>query len=163
MMKGAEMFCAVSSWSLVFTEQVLCFGSGCLSTLPGKTFLRDKFSSIAATYVSDTPKQSREFTWDELQMAERCSWHCDARRVAGLHLLIIVIWVLLLPLLPMEGCWYFVSAVRNLCSIHLRHLRLISACTWRRGGEVHKQEDEGAIRGAREGGGKTRFSDIKGR
>lgn len=70
-----------------------------------------------------------------LQMVERCSWHWEARRVAGLHLVSMVIWVLkLLPLLPMEGCWYLVSAPRKRCSIHLRHLRLISACTWRRGG-----------------------------
>lgn len=65
-----------------------------------------------------------------LQMTDRCSRHSDARRVAGLHLVVTVIWVLkLLPLLPMEGCWYLVSAPKNLCSIHLRHLRLISAWT----------------------------------
>lgn len=63
-------------------------------------------------------------------MTDSRSWHSDARSVAGLHLANMVIWVLqLLPLLPMDGCWYFVSALRNLCSIHLRHLRLISACT----------------------------------
>lgn len=69
-------------------------------------------------------------------MAERCSWQADARRVVGLHLVNMVIWVLkLLPLLPMEGCWYLLSAPRNLCSIHLRHLRLISDCTCRRSRE----------------------------
>lgn len=61
---------------------------------------------------------------------EKCSWEADARRVVGLHLVNIVIWVLkLLPLLPMEGCWYLRSEPRKRCNIHLRHLRLISACT----------------------------------
>lgn len=64
-------------------------------------------------------------------MTDSRSWCSEARSVAGLHFANMVIWVLqLLPLLPMDGCWYFVSAaLRNLCSIHLRHLRLISDCT----------------------------------
>lgn len=82
-------------------------------------------------------------------MQDRSSWQADEpRRVFGLHRVNMVIWVLkLLPLLPMEGCWYLVSAPRNLCSIHLRHLRLISAWTWKRGEEVRIQTGWG-------GGGK---------
>ena len=51
--------------------------------------------------------------------------------MVGLHLVSMVIWVLkLLPLLPMEGGWYLVSAVlRNRCSIHRRHFRRTSDCT----------------------------------
>ena len=81
------------------------------------------------------------------QMAEMCSSQADARRVVGLHLVSMVIWVLkLLPFLPKEGCWYLVSAPRKRCNIHLRHLRLISACTCRGDEEMYKQDEEGGVK-----------------
>lgn len=64
------------------------------------------------------------------QTVEKSSWQEEARRVEGLHFVIIVIWELKLrPLLAIEGCWYFVSAPRNLCMCHRLHFRLISDWT----------------------------------
>lgn len=66
------------------------------------------------------------------QMVEKSSWQAEARRVEGLHFVIMVIWELKLrPLLAIEGCWYLVSAPRNLCMCHRLHFRLISDWTWR--------------------------------
>lgn len=64
------------------------------------------------------------------QTEEKSSWQAEARRVVGLHFVIIVIWELKLrPLLAIEGCWYLVSAPRNLCMCHRLHFRLISDWT----------------------------------
>ncbi len=66
------------------------------------------------------------------QTAEKSSWQAEARRVEGLHFVIMVIWELKLrPLLAIEGCWYLESAPRNLCMCHRLHFRLTSDWTWR--------------------------------
>lgn len=100
------------------------------------------------------------------QMTDRRSWHSDERSVAGLHLANMLIWVLqLLPLLPMDGCWYFVSALRNLCSIHLRHLRFNSACTWWTGRErlANRMSGVGGVRDGRDArAGNEGLNGIKG-
>lgn len=65
------------------------------------------------------------------QTVEKSSWQAEARRVLGLHFVIMVIWELKLrPLLAIEGWWYLVSAPRNLCMCHRLHFRLISDWTW---------------------------------
>lgn len=64
------------------------------------------------------------------QTVEKSSWQAEARRVLGLHFVIMVIWELKFsPLLAIEGCWYLVSAPRNLCMCHRLHFRLISDWT----------------------------------
>lgn len=61
---------------------------------------------------------------------ENSAWKLEHRRVFGEHLVSMEIWVLkLVPLLPKEGWWYFMSEPRNRSRCHLRHFRLSSAWT----------------------------------
>lgn len=61
---------------------------------------------------------------------ENSAWKPEHRRVFGEHLVSMEIWVLkLVPLLPKEGWWYFMSEPRNRSRCHLRHFRLSSAWT----------------------------------
>ena len=69
------------------------------------------------------------------------SWQEEARRVLGLQRVSMEIWVLkLLPLLPMDGCWYLVSEPKKRSRCHRLHFLLISACTC--GGQMEKRERE---------------------